>query len=257
MLDLKGLMQYLDQGKNDSPPHVVIPLLGRFKGEDYQRWHILLAPNITDSGFEPRKWTEYLVLAKKAEFKFEGPAFCDKDGYVLSQQPFNDELTAQLSITREEHPTLFPPDMDLDDINTSCSFRKGSTSRARDLQLNESIIDANNRWRAFDQARGSRPSLKLRDHYSSTRLMSKKMLSYPQAMWQQIQSGSVSSLPRIACMIGRGDRGGISSRLVHSLAQVSCFGRKISRIGRKKALVRAMLLLCDSDSRMAIFSWVF
>lgn len=178
MLDLKGLKQYLEQGRTETRPHVVVPLLGRFKGEDYQRWHILLAPNTTDSGFEPRKWIEWLVQARKAESKFKGPAFCDKDGDVQSQQPFNDELAAQLLITRDEYPDLFPPDLILDEISTSRSFRKGSTSRAQDLQLNETIIDTNNRWRSFDQARGSRPSLKLRDHYSSTRLMA----TYPQAM---------------------------------------------------------------------------
>ena len=58
MLHLKGLREYIDQGRNDSIPHIVVPLLGRFKGEDYQRYHILLAPNKSDSGFECRKWLE-------------------------------------------------------------------------------------------------------------------------------------------------------------------------------------------------------
>ena len=145
MLDLKGLVDYIKEGRSDPKnPHIVIPLLGRFKGEDFSRHHILLAPNKSDSGFEPRKWLEYLIQAKRSEGIQEGPAFCDMEGYLLSQQLFNDELEAQLLMVKEQHPELFSIDLDLERINTSRSFRKGSTSRAHDLQLASTIIDANN-----------------------------------------------------------------------------------------------------------------
>ena len=64
MIDLKGLIDYVQEGKTDTKPHMVVPLLGRFKGEDYQRYHILLTPNRTTSGFEPRKWLELLNVPK-------------------------------------------------------------------------------------------------------------------------------------------------------------------------------------------------
>ena len=182
MLDLGALIENVEQGRFDKPPHLVLPLLGRFKGEDYKRVHMLLAPNVTDSGFEPRKWVHWLIQARKAENLLVGPAFCDTDGYVLNQQLLNDELQSQLTYVKDQEPSLFPPDLKLEDINTNRSFRKGSTSRAQDLLLNDSIIDANNRWRTFEQSRGSRPTLKLRDHYSSMRLMANKILAYPQAM---------------------------------------------------------------------------
>lgn len=108
--------------------------------------------------------------ARGSENVVDGPAFSDLEGYVLSQQSFNDELNTQLLITKENHPELFPPDLKLDKITTSRSFRKGSTSRAQDLQLDTSLINANNRWRAFEKSRGSQPSFKLRDYYSSANL---------------------------------------------------------------------------------------
>lgn len=83
--------------------------------------------------------------ARASEKVGDGPAFSDHEGYVLSQQPFNDELNTQLLVTKENFPELFPPDLKLDKITTSRSFRKGSTSRAQDLQLDTSLIDANNR----------------------------------------------------------------------------------------------------------------
>lgn len=85
MLHLKGLREYIDQGRNDSIPQ-----------EDYQRYHILLAPNKSDSGFECRKWLEWLIEARLSEGIKEGPAFCDSEGCCLNQQSFNDELASQL-----------------------------------------------------------------------------------------------------------------------------------------------------------------
>ena len=182
MLDLKGLINYFQQGQQDNTSHMVVPLLGKFKGEDYTRYHLLLVPNKSDSGVHPRMWAEWLIAAKAAEGITEGPAFSDQEGYVLTQQKFNDELLEQLQWAKDTHPLLFSADMDLDRIKVSRSFRKGSTSRAQDLDLSQQVIDANNRWRAFDQAKGSRPHLNLRDHYSSVRLMANKLLKYPQAM---------------------------------------------------------------------------
>ena len=182
MLDLGALIANIEQGRFEKSPHLVLPLLGRFKGEEYKRLHILLAPNVTDSGFEPRKWVHWLIQARRAENLVDGPAFCDNEGYVLSQQLLNDESKSQLVFIKEQYPSLFPPDLKIEDINTNRSFRKGFTSRAQNFLLNDSIIDANNRWRTFERAKGSMPTQKLRDHYSSMKLMVNTILAYPQAM---------------------------------------------------------------------------
>ena len=182
MLDLSELRKNLESGRNDDIPHVVVPLLGRFKGECFGRHHCLLAPEKSDSGFEPRQWLEWLVQAKVAEDIIKGPAFSNTKGFVLYQRPFNTELLEQLEWTKETYPSLFTEDFDLERIRCSRSFRKGSTSRAQDLGLSQNIIDANNKWRAYEKASGSKPQLALRDYYSSVRLMSNKLLKYPQAM---------------------------------------------------------------------------
>ena len=41
-MDIAGFLTYYDAGRNhDTHPHVMIPLLGRFKGETGERWHLL------------------------------------------------------------------------------------------------------------------------------------------------------------------------------------------------------------------------
>ena len=182
MLDLTELIKNLEAGRNDDTPHVVVPLLGRFKGEDFGRHHCLLAPAKSNSGFEPRQWLDWLVESKVADNVTKGPAFSNTEGYVLYQHPFNVELKEQLEWTKETYPSLFTEDLDLERIKCTRSFRKGSTSRAQNLGLSQSVIDANNRWRAYERAKGSKPQLALPDYYSSIRLMSNKLLQYPQAM---------------------------------------------------------------------------
>ena len=133
MLDLSELRKNLESGRQDELPHILVPLLGKFKGEDFARHHCLLAPAKSDSGFEPRQWLKWLVASKASKGIFKGPAFCNTEGYVLYQMPFNNELKEQLECAKDMYPALFTADLDLNRIKCSRSFRKGSTSRAQDL----------------------------------------------------------------------------------------------------------------------------
>lgn len=85
------------------------------------------------------------MAAKAAEGIFKGPAFSNNEGFALYQQPFNDELQDQLEWCKETYSSLFPSDLDLNRIKCSRSLRKGSTSRAQNLGLSQTVIDANNR----------------------------------------------------------------------------------------------------------------
>lgn len=57
MVDLKGLREFKDKGADHAEhPHVVAPLLGRVKGEDHDRFHMLLMPEVgfPDTSLDPR-----------------------------------------------------------------------------------------------------------------------------------------------------------------------------------------------------------
>jgi hypothetical protein len=78
LLDLFGLRQHINKGKHDwEHPHVAAPLLGRLKGEDGERYHMLLIASVTQSGLKIRQWLEQLVLMRERQGRFHGPAFCD------------------------------------------------------------------------------------------------------------------------------------------------------------------------------------
>eukprot|EP00957_Ditylum_brightwellii_P146538 11156334-Ditylum_brightwellii.AAC.1 len=59
-MEIQGLLQHLQDGKMEDPEsrHVITALLGKFKGELGERWHLLLLAETTQSGFRPRVWTK-------------------------------------------------------------------------------------------------------------------------------------------------------------------------------------------------------
>ena len=58
--------------------------MGRFKGEDGDRMHLLPLINVTQSGIRIRVWWERLVGLLKTEERTNCPEFCDEEGYMLS-----------------------------------------------------------------------------------------------------------------------------------------------------------------------------
>jgi hypothetical protein len=105
MLDLGALRKYLEKGRQGpGVPFVTIPLLGRFKGEEHFRQHLLFSAARTSSGFQPRKWLDGLVMIREQQGRTTGPAICDDDGYVTSQSTMNEAFRSCLEAVQEDSP---------------------------------------------------------------------------------------------------------------------------------------------------------
>ena len=92
MIDLNGLIDHVYGVKRPDDkdyPHVVITLLGRFKNEWGERWHIMLAVGRTASGLEVRRWLEMFLVLMLSEGRYEGPAICEENGDVISSGRMN------------------------------------------------------------------------------------------------------------------------------------------------------------------------
>eukprot|EP00957_Ditylum_brightwellii_P043673 3310766-Ditylum_brightwellii.AAC.1 len=70
--------------EDDNLKHVVIPLLGEFKGEQGEPWHLVLIADKAKSGFQPRLWTNRVILLLKSEGVTSGPVMCNQDGTLIS-----------------------------------------------------------------------------------------------------------------------------------------------------------------------------
>jgi hypothetical protein len=78
-----------------------------------------------------------------------------------------------------ERSDIIPADVQvLEEYGLSRSFRRGATSEARARGVTGEDVDLTNRWRSFEGARGHRPRLTMRDHYSDIRLMIPALLRF-------------------------------------------------------------------------------
>jgi hypothetical protein len=79
MLDLNGLRKHIKLGKEGTlpkdpmkagtdlsqAPHIIIPLLGEFKGELGYRYHLMSLASTTSLGIELRWWMEKLIEVRQ------------------------------------------------------------------------------------------------------------------------------------------------------------------------------------------------
>jgi hypothetical protein len=175
LLDLGGLRMYLDEGREPQclKPHVVAPLLGRFKNEIGERYHLVLLAPVTRSGLRVRDWLEALVKIRALEGRTRGPAFCDEKGSMVYSGVYESRFFEVLTEVQERSPELIPASVEVaEDYGIGRSFRRGSDSEAIARGVDGSDIDAMNRWRIVERARGRRPVFaSMREHYADVRIM--------------------------------------------------------------------------------------
>ena len=179
-LDLCGLRKYIQAGTTDEEEdHLVVPLLGRFKGETGERYHLLAVASETASGLTPRFWAETLILCRENQGLTAGPAICNMDGSQCKMRDLEPLFLELLETIREEHPKLFDLDCIIsEDFGLSPSMRRGADTRATLLKLSTRVIETMNRWKTIENARGAAPQLKLRERYADIRDLVSLMVEF-------------------------------------------------------------------------------
>lgn len=81
-MDLGGILEYWDA----SPGATILVLRGQIKGEHKSRTHLLPCVSVTSSGVNLKVWMQLVIAAHKLKEQWDGPAFCDRQGFVLSSQ---------------------------------------------------------------------------------------------------------------------------------------------------------------------------
>jgi hypothetical protein len=183
-LDLGGLNKFKS---NENQNHILIPLLGKIKGEHSERCHLMPCVRKTSSGVEVSKWLEKLK-DQKARFGLkDGPAISDSKGRVLSCSSIDDTLHEILDEIWDSSPHLFPSSISKkEDIRSSYqafrSFRRASATRAIEKKVSSNDIDVVNRWHSVDAAGGKKPAMSMRQHYTQYNLLLEPFIRYTQAM---------------------------------------------------------------------------
>ena len=168
LLEASELVRRRFDGRDhEKHPHVVAPLMGRFKNETGERNMILAWASKTASGIEIRKWLERLIilLIREGRDRNVGPAICERDGFLMERWKINGILRESLLKIQCE------TDLIRDDIDVIAKYslhraaRRGMYTRAREAKVPDFILEANMRWSKVQRKSGGIPNLPMTELY--------------------------------------------------------------------------------------------
>jgi hypothetical protein len=101
----------------------------------------------------------------------EGSVFCAADGQVEYSGTYEARFYDALAEVQFRQPDLIPVTVDIpEDYGIARSFRRGSDSEALSQGVSQTDIDAMNRWRTVEKAKGRCPAFgSMQEHYADVR----------------------------------------------------------------------------------------
>jgi hypothetical protein len=103
----------MEETKHLGRDHVIIPLLGRFKGEQNTCYHLAPLAAETRSGLKVQHWVERLIAVHENGGRVCGPAFCGPAGEVASSFSYDVGFVERLLIVQPARPDVIPVDVDI------------------------------------------------------------------------------------------------------------------------------------------------
>ena len=173
LVDLTGLIQYNKKLKSaGKTQYVIIPFLGRFKGETGEKYHLTPLAAITKTVIKVQFWVQLLMSIHHLLHRNIGPTFCDRMGIKLSSKDIWQCVSKYLMKIQDARPDLIGTDVNVqEEYDISRSFRRGATTHAKNQKVSKMDIDAANRWRNVENAQWRKISQPMRDHYSEVSQM--------------------------------------------------------------------------------------
>jgi hypothetical protein len=173
LVDLYGLAKYGDESLvSDGIDYVIVPLLGHFKTELGEQYHLTPMVATTRSGIQIKSWIQRLLQVKKEAGVNRGPAFVGPFPGGWAYGWYERELLEHFHQIQAQRPDIIPAEVAvLEESGLSRSFQRGATSEAKARGTQPDDVDLANRWRTFEEAKGKRPRLAMRDHYTDICLL--------------------------------------------------------------------------------------
>ncbi|EJK62466.1 hypothetical protein THAOC_16923 [Thalassiosira oceanica] len=162
---------------------VICRLLHSFQSSGH-RWHCLPISDETRSGIRARKWVEALLHRRVHSQKREKGYLFSKPGRPSEKASLSDYDADFIELMQELHrqkPELFSKGTVLDYFSLRRSLRRGAVLETTG-RVSETTINAINRWRKKESARGLIPNLCMRQTYTQTRDVVDERLKYSKAL---------------------------------------------------------------------------
>jgi len=132
MTDLYGLIKYGEErlvahGKE----YVMIPLLGCFKNEVGDQYHLTPLIATTKSGLPLKTWVNWLIEVRKADLCCRGPAFAKARTGTIPTEWYERVILEHFQSIQQRRSDIIPAEVQvLEEYGLSRSFRRGATSEA-------------------------------------------------------------------------------------------------------------------------------
>jgi len=168
-------------GRGPLPPHLGLPLAGRFKLRGNMEQNLLLfIVAETQSGLKPLLWVDRLIGEMESRGRTTGWLFADEEGNQLRMTTFEEDIMGTLEdIQATPGLDLIPDGIDIRDAyGLARSFRRGATTRAENKGVPEPLIDYFNRWKESKDGDGPYFRGGMRVHYAEQREMAEKFLKF-------------------------------------------------------------------------------
>lgn len=170
--------------------HVVLPLRGRFKGEDGEGFHFVAVSSKTDSGLRIGPWVQRGLDIKDKRGRMNGFFFANKQNRQMKLKYLESCILDRIARVQTNYSELISSSINVhDEYGLLRSFRRGSNSEALNRGVSEAVIDRNNRWRKEERAGARKAKFRMRDHYTDV-FVSKSIST--------IFSGFISSVKRFS-----------------------------------------------------------
>ena len=180
-MSLCGVRRHLKRGlEHPTMPHVVVALLGRFKTEISQKYHLMPVVLETKSGLQPGLWIVRMVTWYEEEGIVRGWVFRNfKNGEPSRARDYEYDILTELENMQRKSPEIIDGTINVfEEFGVSRSFRRGSDTQALLQGVSIADIERNNRWRSVENAGSKRVNLRMVHHYEEVSLMLKTLLSY-------------------------------------------------------------------------------
>jgi hypothetical protein len=154
-------------------PHIPLGMVGRFKRTVGEKKYIQPLAIKSASGLEYRLWMFRMITEYARGGITAGPVFrrhqLRRNDKVERARvgDMNLLLHPMLLRVQETDSGIIGLEVKVEDeYSVSRSFKRGATAQARNMGIPPDVIEANNRWRQKERARGSTPHMSLLERYT-------------------------------------------------------------------------------------------
>ena len=161
----------------------MLPLRGKFKGENGEGYHFVAITSKTNSKFMFGPGVEWALLLKESQGRIKYFIFYTEDGRKMRLKNLEGGILDRVARVQRNFPLLIGATVDVhEEYGVSRSFRRGSTSGVLNRGVSNSEVDRNNRRRKEGRSGARKEKIRMRDHYSEVLVSLEAYLKYYQAL---------------------------------------------------------------------------